>query len=92
MREASQEVKDWKTVRLPASNLKNCPHVEPARRVQPAGMTFNGGFNPPIDWPIRLEMGGLNPVRIQAAMHDRVRRSFSSGTAEFGNLRRARKP
>ena len=27
MREASQEIKDWKTVRLPASNLTNCPHV-----------------------------------------------------------------
>ena len=27
MREASQEIKDWKTVRLPAGNLKNCPQV-----------------------------------------------------------------
>ena len=27
MREASKEIKDWKTVRLPASNLKDCPHT-----------------------------------------------------------------
>ena len=49
MREASQEIKDWKTVRLPASNLKNCPHVEPARRVQPASMA--GAASKPCECP-----------------------------------------
>ena len=34
MREASQEITDWKTVRLPASNLKSCPHVEPDGRLR----------------------------------------------------------
>ena len=43
MSEASQEIKGWKTVRLPAGNPHSCPQVEPARRVQPAGMAGAAG-------------------------------------------------